>query len=131
MLRASDAPAVASRDLLTYVWRKLAINAVINPLSAVLGVENGALLPLQHTIVDQTLRQYNAMQTGVRELLFARTQQLETNRAYVAALRSYWLLRADLDQLLAGRLMDDGRPAGDASVSANPMTPAGAMGGGH
>jgi 2-dehydropantoate 2-reductase len=47
--RASDAPAVASRDLLTYVWRKLAINAVINPLSALLGVENGALLPLQHT----------------------------------------------------------------------------------
>jgi cobalt-zinc-cadmium efflux system outer membrane protein len=83
------------------------------------------LLPMRHSIVDQTLRQYNAMQTGVRELLFARTQELEANRAYVGALRSYWLLRADLDQLLAGRLMDDGRAAVDATSSAAP-TPSGA-----
>lgn len=80
------------------------------------------LLPMRHSIVDQTLRQYNAMQIGVRELLFARTQELDANRAYVAALRSYWLVRADLDQLLAGRLMDDGRAAVDATSSAAPMT---------
>lgn len=76
------------------------------------------LLPMRHSIVEQTLRQYNAMQTGVRELLFARTQELDANRAYVAALRTYWLLRADLDQLLAGRLMDDGRVAVDATTPA-------------
>jgi len=79
------------------------------------------LLPMRHSIVDQTLRQYNAMQTGVRELLFARTQELDANRAYVAALRTYWLLRADLDQLLAGRLMDDGRVAVDATSPATAM----------
>ena len=33
-------------DIDTYVWRKLAINAVINPLSALLRVPNGELLPL-------------------------------------------------------------------------------------
>lgn len=57
--RVSDAPAVQVADLLTYVWRKLAINAVINPLSALLGVENGALQPLRHSsraIVDEVVR---------------------------------------------------------------------------
>jgi cobalt-zinc-cadmium efflux system outer membrane protein len=82
------------------------------------------LLPMQHSIVDQTLRQYNAMAVGVRELLFARTQELEASRAYVAALRSYWLLRADLDQLLAGRLMDDGHATVDATSPA-PVMPSG------
>jgi outer membrane protein, heavy metal efflux system len=80
----------------------------------------GELLPMRHSIVEQTLRQYNAMQLGVRELLFARTQELDANRAYVAALRTYWLLRADLDQLLAGRLMDDGRVAVDATSPVGP-----------
>lgn len=89
------------------------------------------LLPLRHTIVDQTLRQYNAMETGVRELLFARTQELEANRAYVDALRSYWLLRADLDQLLAGRLVDAGRPATELSATVSPVVPGAAAQGGH
>jgi cobalt-zinc-cadmium efflux system outer membrane protein len=89
------------------------------------------LLPMRHSIVDQTLRQYNAMQIGVRELLFARTQELEANRAYVVALRTYWLLRADLDQLLAGRLMDDGRVAVDATSSAASLPSGAAVQGDH
>jgi 2-dehydropantoate 2-reductase len=47
--RASEMPALQVDDIRTYVWRKLAINAVINPLSALLGVANGELLALQHT----------------------------------------------------------------------------------
>jgi 2-dehydropantoate 2-reductase len=65
--RVSDAPAVQVPDLLTYVWRKLAINAVINPLSALLGVENGALLPLRHTsraLVEEVVRVAN--REGIR-----------------------------------------------------------------
>ena len=42
-------PAVEVDDMGTYVWRKLAINAVINPLSALLGVRNGELRRLQNT----------------------------------------------------------------------------------
>jgi cobalt-zinc-cadmium efflux system outer membrane protein len=89
------------------------------------------LLPLRHSIVDQTLRQYNAMQIGVRELLFARTQELDASRAYIAAQRSYWLLRADLDQLLAGRLMDDGRATGETIGSVTPPASGGAIQGDH
>jgi 2-dehydropantoate 2-reductase len=36
-------------DMGTYEWRKLAINAVINPLSALLGVRNGELRRLRQT----------------------------------------------------------------------------------
>jgi 2-dehydropantoate 2-reductase len=45
--RRCDMPAVQVDDIETYVWRKLAINAVINPLSALLHVTNGELVSLQ------------------------------------------------------------------------------------
>jgi 2-dehydropantoate 2-reductase len=47
--READLPCDTVADIDLYVWRKLAINAVINPLSALLGVENGALVPLAGT----------------------------------------------------------------------------------
>jgi 2-dehydropantoate 2-reductase len=42
-------PAEPVQNIDVYEWRKLAINAVINPLSALLGVENGALDALADT----------------------------------------------------------------------------------
>jgi outer membrane protein TolC len=62
------------------------------------------LLPLRERIVGQTLLEYNAMQVGVFQLLEARREQLDAQRAYVATLREYWRARATLEQLLAGRL---------------------------
>jgi 2-dehydropantoate 2-reductase len=44
--RRCDMPVERAGDIALYVWRKLAINAVINPLSALLGVSNGELLSL-------------------------------------------------------------------------------------
>lgn len=44
------------------------------------------------------------MNTSVFQLLIARRDQIEAGRAYVEALREYWLAAADLEQLLAGRL---------------------------
>lgn len=44
--RQAGLPVEAVDAIGRYEWRKLAINAVINPLSALLGVENGALAPL-------------------------------------------------------------------------------------
>lgn len=48
--RTAGLPATPVDDLAPYVWRKLALNAVINPLSAVLGVPNGALLRSPETV---------------------------------------------------------------------------------
>lgn len=80
------------------------------------------LLPLRERILDETQRQFNAMNTSVFQLLIARRDQIEAGRAYVDALREYWLAKADLEQLLAGRV-----PAG---ASIGPALPAAAFGGG-
>ena len=63
------------------------------------------LLPLWEQIVSETQRQYNAMQTGVFQLLLARREQIRTGQEYVTALRSYWRAASTLDQILAGRLV--------------------------
>ena len=63
------------------------------------------LLPLWEQIVSETQRQYNAMQSGVFQLLLARREQIRTGQEYVTALRSYWRARSTLDQILAGRLV--------------------------
>ena len=44
--RLGDLPVEPVDAILRYEWRKAAINAVINPLSALLGVDNGGLQPL-------------------------------------------------------------------------------------
>lgn len=66
------------------------------------------LLPLWQQIIEETQRQYNAMQAGVFELLLARREQVRTGQEYVMALRDYWGARSRLDQILAGRLVGGG-----------------------
>jgi outer membrane protein, heavy metal efflux system len=62
------------------------------------------LLPLHERIVNEAQLQYNAMQLGPLQLLRAREQQIETAVSYIVALRDYWLARADIGQMLSGRL---------------------------
>lgn len=62
------------------------------------------LLPARQEVIAQTVLQYNAMQIGVFQLLQARRDQLDTGRMYIETLREYWQTRAELDQILAGRL---------------------------
>jgi outer membrane protein TolC len=62
------------------------------------------LLPLREKIVDETLLQYNAMNTGPLQLLAAKRDQIETATAYVDALRDHFTARAEAEALLAGRL---------------------------
>jgi cobalt-zinc-cadmium efflux system outer membrane protein len=66
------------------------------------------------------------MQVGPFQLLLARQQQIESGAAYIGALRSYWLARTRLDQILQGRL-----PSSEAATveSSSPSTPAGGRGG--
>jgi outer membrane protein, heavy metal efflux system len=62
------------------------------------------LLPLREQIVSGTQLEYNAMNASVFQLLQARREQIQAERAYVELLREYWVLRAEADQLAAGRL---------------------------
>lgn len=63
------------------------------------------LLPMRQRIVEETLLQYNAMNAGVFQLIQAKRDHVETGRGYVETLRDYWITRAELEQLLAGRLV--------------------------
>jgi cobalt-zinc-cadmium efflux system outer membrane protein len=65
------------------------------------------LVPAQRSLMEQTLLMYNAMQLGVFELLSARRAQLEIELAYVDAQAAYWQATAQLDALLAGKIVDD------------------------
>jgi cobalt-zinc-cadmium efflux system outer membrane protein len=76
------------------------------------------MLPLHERIVNEAQLQYNAMQLGPIQLLRAREQQIENGAAYVEALRDYWLARAELTQILSGRLPGgDGARAGEAGAT--------------
>lgn len=63
------------------------------------------LLPLREEIMDQTQRQYNAMQIGVFQLITAKRDQIRTGEQYVTALHEYWRAKSALNQILAGRLV--------------------------
>jgi cobalt-zinc-cadmium efflux system outer membrane protein len=60
------------------------------------------VLPLWTSIVDQTQRQYNAMQLSVFQLVAAKRAQLGAQQRYVLALRDYWVQRSAADLLAAG-----------------------------
>lgn len=81
------------------------------------------LLPLQDRILDETLKQYNAMNAGPLQVLSAKRDQIEVSASHVDALRDYWIARAEAEALLAGRAravtaaprapaMPSGRPTG-------------------
>lgn len=79
------------------------------------------LLPARQEVLEQTVLQYNAMQVGVFQLLQARRDQLDTARMYIETLREYWQTRAELEQILAGRLV------GAMGVTSSEEPRAGAM----
>ena len=72
------------------------------------------LLPLQQTILDETLLRYNGMLLGIYDLLLAKQAQLNSARDYIVASRDYWVARADLERAVGGRL-----PAGFSSPAAS------------
>jgi outer membrane protein, heavy metal efflux system len=73
------------------------------------------LLPLHERVVSEGQLQYNAMQIGIFQLLRDRAQQIEAGVAYVEELRDYWVARADLAQILSGRLpISTGSPVGES-----------------
>ena len=74
------------------------------------------LLPMRERILNETQLQFNAMNTSVFQLLIARRDQIEAGRSYVESLREYWVAKADLEQLLAGRV-PEGATTGPSIVA--------------
>jgi len=62
------------------------------------------MLPLQQSIVGETLKFYNGMLVGVYDLLLARQAQVQTARQYVSASKDFWLAWTDLERAIGGRI---------------------------
>ena len=62
------------------------------------------VLPLREQIVDLTLKNYNYMLTGAFDLIIAKQQEFEAYQKYLEAIRDYWMIRADMQRSLGGRL---------------------------
>ena len=76
------------------------------------------LLPTRALVLEQTQLEYNGMQVGLYELLFAKQAQIESVRAYIDTVRDYWIARAELERALGGRI-----PAIAAVAAAPAPTP--------
>ncbi|WNZ65411.1 TolC family protein [Myxococcus sp. MxC21-1] len=76
------------------------------------------VLPLREKVVEQSQLQYNAMQIGLFQLLSAKRDQVEAYQGYIEAVRDYWMARADLEQLVGGRLRE-----GSAAPTSSPSQP--------
>jgi cobalt-zinc-cadmium efflux system outer membrane protein len=87
---------LAARDLSTYYGR--------------------VLLPQRVRILELTLRHYNAMLTGAYELLQAKRDEVETEKAYVEAWRDYWIARARLERALGGALPSTEKATTDSNT---------------
>jgi len=64
----------------------------------------GTVLPLKKKIVDLTLKNYNYMLTGAFDLLLAKQQEFEAIQKYLGAVKDYWIVRAEMQKALGGRL---------------------------
>jgi cobalt-zinc-cadmium efflux system outer membrane protein len=78
------------------------------------------VVPLREKITAETLLEYNAMQIGPIQLLESRRAETEARRRGVEALGSYWVARAEMEQVLNGRMPKPGSRAGN--TAAPPLT---------
>jgi cobalt-zinc-cadmium efflux system outer membrane protein len=62
------------------------------------------LLPRQQRLIDELLKQYNAMNLSAFELLTARRDLVDTGSQYIDALRRFWRAAADTRALARGAL---------------------------
>lgn len=62
------------------------------------------VMPLRQKIVDETLKQYNAMNASTFELLTARRDLVDGGRQYIDALRRFWRASADARALVRGAM---------------------------
>jgi cobalt-zinc-cadmium efflux system outer membrane protein len=81
-VRESHAAVKTARDLVTTFGKDIA--------------------PLREKVVELSQQYYDAMLLGVYQLLAAKQSEVEAYRAYIEALRDYWIARADLELASGG-----------------------------
>jgi hypothetical protein len=81
--------------------------------------QRDTVVPLTEVTLGEMQLHYNAMLEDVYELLDATREQIEAGRDYVETLAEFWVARAELVQLLGGRLPDT--PAMTTAAAAAPQ----------
>ena len=66
------------------------------------------VLPLRQRILDEAVKQYNAMNVSTFELLTARRELVEAGRRYIDAVRRYWRAEAAARALARGGMAGGG-----------------------
>jgi cobalt-zinc-cadmium efflux system outer membrane protein len=80
------------------------------------------LLPGQRRILNESLKNYNAMEIGNFELFTTKAEEARTEREYLEAVRDYWITRAELERAVGGNL----RPRQPAEGKSTPVSNPGA-----
>jgi len=62
------------------------------------------IIPLQEKVVEAAQKQYNYMLTGVYTLLQSKQDEIDSRRAYIDALRDYWISRVELERAMGSKL---------------------------
>ncbi len=75
-----------------------------------------SIVPLREKVVHFSQEQYDAMLVGVYQLIEAKRSEYDAYRAYIEALRDYWVARSDLELAVGGRV--------GAAPKATPQPPA-------
>jgi cobalt-zinc-cadmium efflux system outer membrane protein len=78
---------------------------------------HAVMIPLRQRIVAELQLHYNAMLMGAFDLLTGKSQEIEAGRDYLMSLRDYWVARSQLDQILAGKLVQFTDLPSDAATS--------------
>lgn len=88
--------------------RAAARSAAVKVMSAAARARHyrDVMLPLRRHLLEETQAGVNAMTLSVFQLLQSKRAQISAARDYVTALESYWLARAELDQILRGRMIE-------------------------
>jgi cobalt-zinc-cadmium efflux system outer membrane protein len=62
------------------------------------------LLPTRNEVLHESQLHYNGMVLGVFQLLMAKRDAVEAGTQYIESLRDYWIARAQLELIIAGRM---------------------------
>ncbi len=73
------------------------------------------VLPLAERTVEEAMRQFNAMELGVFELLEAHRSRMRAGESHTEALRNFWLQRTRADRLIAGGFEGEAPPTSEES----------------
>ncbi len=80
-------------------------------------------IPIRQELVEAFQLHYNFMLQGVFRLLESKKDEIEAERAYIEALKNYWIAHTELERAVGGRLPGDEISKPEEILSTPPSEP--------